>query len=58
MEWSLRGGRELQDAVRGERRTSVGSPLCPSGAFSGDEIEEVLGGNRVFHAGYRHYDEP
>jgi hypothetical protein len=48
----MRGRRELNDAVRGERRASVSSPL------SGNESEEVLDGNRVFQVGYRHYVEP
>ena len=47
VEWSLRGRWELRDAVRGEWWASEVSPLRPCGAFSCDEREEVLGGNRV-----------
>ena len=47
LEWSLRGRCELHDAYRGERWASVGSPLRPCGALSGDESEEVMGGDRV-----------
>ena len=50
---------QIHDAISGERRASVGSPLRPCGAFSGDESEEVLGGDRsVLQAFYRHYIEP
>ena len=45
------GRRELHDASRGERWASVRSPLSLSGAFSADESEEVLDGNRVLQAG-------
>jgi len=58
MEWALRGRCELHDACCGERRASEVSPLCACGAFSGDEWEEVRGGNRVVQSGYRHYVEP
>ncbi len=58
MKWSLRRRCELHNAVRGERRAAVGPSLCPSGALSGDEGLEVLGGNLVVKAGYRHYVEP
>ena len=51
------GWGELQDVVRGERWASVRSPLFLGGAFSGDEREEVLGGNRVFQDGNRYYVE-
>ena len=39
VERSLGGRRELHDATRGERRTSEGSSLVPSGALSGNEGE-------------------
>jgi hypothetical protein len=48
----------LHDAGRGEWRASEVSPLRACGAFSGNEWEEVLGGNRVVEIGYRHYVEP
>ena len=47
----------MHDAIRGEWRAFVVSPLRPCGAFSGDESQEVLDGNRVLQAGYRDYVE-
>ena len=58
MEWSWGGRSELQNAVRGERRSPVGSRLFPSGSFSHYEREEVLGGNRALKTGYRDNAEP
>ena len=52
------GRRELDYAVRGERRTSKGSSLFPSAAFGGNEGEEVLRGNRSLKTGYRLNVEP
>ncbi len=47
VKWSLGGRCELHDAGRGEWRASEVSLLRACGAFSDDEWEEVLGGNRV-----------
>jgi len=58
VEWSLRGRRELHYAACGERQAPVGSPLFPSGAFSRNEKEEILGGNRVLKTGYRENVKP
>ena len=58
MEWALRGRCELHDAMRVEWRASAVLPLRSCGAFSGDELKEVLGGDPVILAGYRHYVEP
>ena len=41
---SLWGWCELHDAGCGEWWASVVMPLLSCGAFSGDELEEVLGG--------------
>ena len=57
VEWSLRGRCELQDAGRGEWWASVVLPLRSRGAFNSNEMEEVLSGDPVLHAGYRHYVE-
>jgi hypothetical protein len=54
VEWSLGGRLEFYDARPGEWRASVALPLRPCGAFSGDESEEVLGGDRILPAGYRY----
>ena len=45
----------MHNAARGERRAPVDSPLFPSGAFSRNEREEVLG---VLKAGYRDNVKP
>ncbi len=47
MKWSLGGRSELHDAGRGEWRASEISPLCACGAFSGNEWEEIMGGDRA-----------
>ena len=57
MEWSLRGQCELHDVGRGEWRASVVLPLRSRGAFSGNEVEEVMGGDPVLQVVYRHYVE-
>ena len=44
---SLRRPCELHDAGHGEWRVSVVLPPRSCGAFSGDELEEVMGGNPV-----------
>ena len=58
VEWSLGRRREMHNATRGERRTPVGSPMFPSGAFIRNEREEVLGGNLVLKASYRDNVKP
>ena len=55
---SMWGRCELHEAGRGAWRASVFLPLRSCGAFSGDELEEVLGGYPILQVGYRQYVEP
>ena len=58
MKRSLGGQRDLDDAYRGERWTSMGASLSPSGAFSGNEEERLLRENRALKVGFRLNVEP
>ena len=52
------GRREPDDADRGDRWTSKGSWMFPSGAFTANDGDYVLRGNRGLKTGYRLNIEP